>query len=475
MAEATLAVSPGALFYRISLGAQQLGYASTTLDTLIDSMRLVDVLVLDVPALGRLHRTEGRSAAILDRTLRLRRMHSEVDGPGSRFDLGALPAEGGLGLTITSSGDSLNTSASPGPVELASLWPLRLAFGGTLRLGRTATARVLDQFTLQFRDITLQVNAESTLVVPDSADYDSTTMAWVPVRFDTVRAFRLDGGPDGLRLWIDAQGRMVRATSPRGFGIERTAFELAYENFRRRDTLRLMQASAAPARGDIVAATILAAGVRPDARIDALRIHLNGGGLEGLDLEGGRQHLSGDTLLIETERTAALVARYQVPNADTTLRAYLLPAPLVESNDLRIAAQARQIVAGDRDPRRVVARLTSWVSGAILGDTSRAVSGGGAVGALKQRRGDCNERAQLLVAMARALGVPARTVAGLLYAKGRFYYHAWAEVYLGDWVAVDPTLDQAPADAAHIRVVFGATAEPLVLVRLLGRLTLEVS
>lgn len=475
MAEATLAVSPGALFYRISLGAQQLGYASTTLDTLIDSMRLVDVLVLDVPALGRLHRTEGRSAAILDRTLRLRRMHSEVDGPGSRFDLGALPAEGGLGLTITSSGDSLNTSASPGPVELASLWPLRLAFGGTLRPGRIATARVLDQFTLQFRDITLQVDAESTLVVPDSADYDSTTMAWVPVRFDTVRAFRLDGGPDGLRLWIDAQGRMVRATSPRGFGIERTAFELAYENFRRRDTLRLMQASAAPARGDIVAATILAAGVRPDARIDALRIHLNGGGLEGLDLEGGRQHLSGDTLLIETERTAALVARYQVPNADTTLRAYLLPAPLVESNDLRIAAQARQIVAGDRDPRRVVARLTSWVSGAILGDTSRAVSGGGAVGALKRRRGDCNERAQLLVAMARALGVPARTVAGLLYAKGRFYYHAWAEVYLGDWVAVDPTLDQAPADAAHIRVVFGATAEPLVLVRLLGRLTLEVS
>ena len=475
MAEATLAVSPGALFYRISLGAQQLGYASTTLDTLIDSLRLVDVLVLDVPALGRLHRTEGRSAAILDRTLRLRRMHSEVDGPGSRFDLLALPAAGGLELSIISSGDSLNTSASPGPVELASLWPLRLAFGGTLRPGRTATTRLLDQFTLQFRDITLQVEAESTLVVPDSADYDSTTMAWVPVRFDTVRAFRLDGGPDGLRLWIDAQGRMVRAISPRGFGIERTAFELAYENFRRRDTLRLMQASAAPARGDIVAATALAAGVRPDARLDALRIRLNGGGFEGLALEGGRQHLSGDTLLIETERTAALVAAYRVPNADTTLRAYLLPAPLVESNDLRIAAQARQIVAGDRDPRRVVERLNSWVAGAILGDTSRAVSGGGAVGALKRRRGDCNERAQLLVAMARALGVPARTVAGLLYAKGRFYYHAWAEVYLGDWVAVDPTLDQVPADAAHVRVVFGATAEPLVLVRLLGRLTLEVS
>ena len=29
---------------------------------------------------------------------------------------------------------------------------------------------------------------------------------------------------------------------------------------------------------------------------------------------------------------------------------------------------------------------------------------------------------------------PARPVAGLIAARGRFYYHAWPEVYLGDWV-----------------------------------------
>src|SRR5262249_44793342 len=157
---------------------------------------------------------------------------------------------------------------------------------------------------------------------PDSADYDSTTMAWVPVRFDTVRAFRLDGGPGGLRLWIDGQGRLVRGTTPRGFGIERTAFELAYENYRRRDTVRLMQSSAAPPRGAAVAASIFTAGVRPDPRRDALRVRLDAGGgeagLDGLDLEGGGQHLSGDTLVIETARTAALVARYRLPDADSS-------------------------------------------------------------------------------------------------------------------------------------------------------------
>jgi transglutaminase-like putative cysteine protease len=473
LAEAALSVSPGAQFYRLSLGAQQLGYASTTVDTLVDSIRVVDVLVIDVPALGRLHRTEARSAATLDRGLQLRGLQSEVDGAGWRFEVQATPApEGSLVLALTSRADSLTTTISTGPVELPSVWPLRLAFGRGLKTGRTATAQWFDPFTLQARKVTLQVAAESTLVVPDSADYDSTTMAWVPVHFDTVRAFRLDGAPDGLRVWIDAQGRVVRAGSPRGFSLERTAFELAYENFRRRDTLRLMRATAAPAAGEVVPITATAAGVRPDARLASLRLRLGGGALDGLDLAGGRQRLAGDTLTIATERGAALVARYRLPNGDAAMRDALLPAPLMESGDLRVAAQARLIAAGDRDPRQAVERLTHWIAATVRDDTTGELSG--AVGVLSRRRGAANDRVVLFVAMARALGVPARPVAGLLYARGRFYYHAWAEVYLGDWVAVDPTFDQLPADAAHVRLAIGAFARPLELVRLLGRLTLEV-
>src|SRR2546426_3966679 len=69
----------------------------------------------------------------------------------------------------------------------------------------------------------------------------------------------------------------------------------------------------------------------------------------------------------------------------------------------------------------------------------------GALRALEARLGDCNEHAVLYVALARAAGLPARTAAGLVPVHGRFYYHAWAEVYLGDWVAVDPMLDEFPA------------------------------
>jgi len=63
---------------------------------------------------------------------------------------------------------------------------------------------------------------------------------------------------------------------------------------------------------------------------------------------------------------------------------------------------------------------------------------------------------------------------GLVYVDGSFFYHAWPEVWLDGWVAVDPTLDQLPADAAHIRFLIGGLARQVEIVRLIGNLEIEV-
>ncbi len=76
--------------------------------------------------------------------------------------------------------------------------------------------------------------------------------------------------------------------------------------------------------------------------------------------------------------------------------------------------------------------------------------------------------------MARSLGLPARTAVGLVYVNEAFFYHAWPEVWLGEWVAVDPTFGQFPADAAHIRFVIGGLAQQVEIIRLIGRLNIEV-
>ena len=47
-------------------------------------------------------------------------------------------------------------------------------------------------------------------------------------------------------------------------------------------------------------------------------------------------------------------------------------------------------------------------------------------------------------------------------------------MWLGEWVAVDPTFGDAPADAAHIRFVIGGLAQQVEIVRLIGRLQIEV-
>jgi len=463
LAAAALAVPPGALFYRLAVGGQQVGYSSTTIDTLASSLRVENVFVLDVPAMGALHRTSARSIATLSRALRLETVETTFDG-----DLGQFAAHGRvigdtvLLVAIVAAGDSQTTRIPlQGPITLPTLLPLRLAFGGELRSGHAYTARLFDPLLLTGRDVTARVAAESTLVVSDSADLDSTTMAWVPQHFDTVRAFRIDHDALGVPMssWIDAQGGLVFATTD-GFAMERAAFEIVYQNFKKRDTVRIARSSAAPAPGEIVPLTALVAGVRSDPEPrERLRLRKNGR----------------DTVeIVQAAALEAHAAPYRLPSRDTALARWLAPEPLIQSHDPRIAAQARRVIERERAPARVAELLTHWVHRTLRRAIPPPGSVPSAVKVLETARGDCNDATTLFVALARSTGLPARTVGGLIYLNGRFYYHAWAEVYLNDWIAVDPTFDQFPADAAHVPIATGGLARQIELVPLVGRLKLEV-
>jgi transglutaminase-like putative cysteine protease len=219
--------------------------------------------------------------------------------------------------------------------------------------------------------------------------------------------------------------------------------------------------------------TLLAAGLHPAAPRDTMtmRVRLGGGALGGLDVDGGRQRLHSDTLTVLRETDTQLQSRYRLPDTDSTHRNDLQPDLLITSGDRRIVRQAIMVAGAERDPGSVAATLVHWVAGTVRPERSDAIPM--ATEVLARRRGDCNEHVVLFVALARALGLPARPVAGLLLLNGRYYYHAWAEVFLGDWVAVDPTFDQFPADVAHVRLVLGGFAWPTDLTPRVGRLTLD--
>ena len=126
-------------------------------------------------------------------------------------------------------------------------------------------------------------------------------------------------------------------------------------------------------------------------------------------------------------------------------------------------------------------KLTRYVN-ALL-DKKPTVSLPSAREVLRTRVGDCNEHTALYVAMARSVGIPARIAVGLTYVRGitgAFYYHAWPEVYIdegptrGLWLPVDPTLNEFPADATHLRLARGGLDKQASILPLIGRLKMRV-
>jgi hypothetical protein len=311
-------------------------------------------------------------------------------------------------------------------------------------------------------------------VLLDSSVFNPQEKRWVGARPDTIRAWRLStssGGNSGFSGWVDEQGRLVSATQLLGFTLERRPYEVAFENWKADTRERGGQVAA---DRDIYETTAISASKRLRKNLGELRVVLSGVDLNGFDVKGYRQRLRGDTLTITREDSIALRAQYSLGGGirSSVMALFLEPEPLLETRSPEIQALARKLRGSDADPRVVAERINRWVYDSLAKEISIGVPS--ALRTLRIRRGDCNEHSQLYVALARAAGVPARVAAGLAYVDGKFYYHAWPEVWLERWVAVDPTFGQFPADASHLRFTVGGLARQAELLRLMGALHVEV-
>ena len=73
--------------------------------------------------------------------------------------------------------------------------------------------------------------------------------------------------------------------------------------------------------------------------------------------------------------------------------------------------------------------------------------------ALELGCGVCQDYAHILIALCRALGVPARYVAGIQEGTGET--HAWVEIYdNGYWVGIDPT-NHKMVDERYLKLSHG--------------------
>lgn len=477
LAEAALRVSPGASFYRVEQDGRQIGFASSTIDTTASGLVITDYLAADLPVGGREHRATASSEVRLSRAFALDEFKLSFESDSAPIAVnGRSLGDSALQITVANDESAADTQrvALQGPVVLPTIVPLAIALGERPAVGRTYTLSSFDPVALAPRPLIVRVEAESVFTVPDSARFDEGRRRWMVARRDSVHAWRIaTDGASGVRAWVDEEGRIVELWHALGFSLHRTAYEIAFENWRLDGGTR---SRAVTSDRDVLETTAIAASAPLDRRRPArLRVRLRGAELRGFALDGGRQTLRGDTLAVSREDAAALVARYELPlrlNQRRPFRHELSPEALVQSGNPRIVALARRLRGESRDPVVVARRINQWVHDSI--EKSVAVTVPSAIQVLEARSGDCNEHTQLFIALSRAAGIPARSAAGLAHVGGKFYYHAWPEIYVGHWVAVDPTFGQFPADAAHLRFVYGGLARQADLLRLMGTLRIDL-
>ena len=478
LSEAALRVTPGAVFYSVMQRDRQIGFASSTIDTTTNAIRMEDYLVADLPVGGRVHRATARADVQLTRALRVSRFTVSLESDAAPVRASGV-IEGDSVLVLAVGGDErapVDTQRIrlSGPILLPTLVPLAIALGDEPAVGKQYDLPMFDPLAMKPRQVTFRVDAESSFVVHDSAGFDAPSKRWRPLLPATVRAWHVrsegtDGGAAAFSGWIDEQGRVV-ATSQLGFDLRRRPYELAFENWRldKRD------------RGDVVGddrdileTTAIAAGKHVRGSMKRLAVRLTNVDLAGFDLDGARQRLHGDTLMIEREPSDVLTPSWTLPVGGWERKAeYLRPEPLIQTRDRELILLARRLVRREPNPRIVAERINQWVHDSLKKEITFGIPN--AISVLHDRRGDCNEHTQLFVAIARASGIPTRIAAGLAYIDGKFYYHAWPEVYLNDWVAVDPTFGQFPADAAHLRFTIGGLGRQTQLLRLMGNLRIDV-
>ena len=151
----------------------------------------------------------------------------------------------------------------------------------------------------------------------------------------------------------------------------------------------------------------------------------------------------------------------------------LNPTPEAQSDNKMIIREARRIIGGEKNSWKAAQRINRWVYDNVEKDLVDSFS---AVDVLLSRKGECQSHTNLFTALARSVGIPTRTAAGLVYSATSegFLYHAWPEVYVGRWVAVDPTMGQDVADVTHIKLSEGELEDQIKLVRFIGRISVLI-
>lgn len=295
---------------------------------------------------------------------------------------------------------------------------------------------MFDPASRQVVDAQVEVIGDETVQLPGGAERLSHQR-------QTLHQAR---GDQVLELWLDAQGRVRKGLiGMLGSRMEMLACDRA-----------CALAPAQPVDMYRVAMVDAPRPLTPNLRNTSLRYRL---------------HVDGDAAqpIIDTDEQRVLAlggGDWQVDTGGSHAHgqppprpADLLPNAWLQSDAPAIRELAAKASGNARTPAQKMRRLHDFVGRYITGH-GLDVGYASALEVVANRQGDCTEYAVLLAALARAAGIPARVVTGMVYtdrygkATRVFVPHAWTQAWVdGRWRSYDAALRRF--DSTHIALDSG--------------------
>ena len=424
-------------WFGVYLGKTKSGWVEESLRREGDAIVYRQTLHVEAKAMGQTVRVDVAERWEYDAAppFAARSASRKMDQNGVVQTVAIRKTERGFLATVEGGGSSRELPAPVGDLTLADALTPERWFRGAPAKGASVTVRTFDLDELREDRVTYTVTAAEPVVVQGvpSTVYSATASSQVHGALGDWRF-----GDDGLLVSMKVGG----------------LFEARRES---EETAKKIEAG-----GDLFIQGLLpvegriAAGFEEVGKVTELVLEARGEGAEWLRT-GPRQQVSKDEAAGVT--VVSLGAAHGTPDeasAEEVARA-LEETPGYPTKDPRVVALAKTAIGDATEPRQKVERLVAFVSEFLKDELcTHAVP---VVSLLESKEGDCSEHAALFATLARAVGVPAREVSGVMYMGdqiaeaigGGFGGHAWNEVALdGTWVPVDATHDQVELDATHI-------------------------
>jgi hypothetical protein len=332
--------------------------------------------------------------------------------------------------------------------------------------------KAIDPFSFKIAPLTVEAITYEKIALLDSGQQQTNALKLKISYMDTTSY-----------AWIDEEGKILKEETPLGWTLlacsPNQAMKLKIDK-----TIDIVGFTAVPVDKII-----------PSPRVtQRLKVLVSCERVPPDILQTSRQTVlekKGNSCIIETKmqkaadihslslvETADLFAKYKA-STNSPFYAAIVPSLFLSEGHPEIKRVADEIINGETNSLNVALKIAEWVHKNLDKEPSPNIPI--AADILKIKKGDCNEHATLMAALARAAGIPAKVITGIVYSDAyasmrmsAFYYHAWVSLYVGEWLEIDPTFGQNFVDATHIALIEGELPQQMRLLNFVGQTQISV-